>query len=257
MNIKLLGAHNCESRDTRLPGLLIDDVLALDAGSLASSLTFSAQLKLKAILLTHYHYDHTRDVAALAMNLFLSGATIDMYSTLPVSEAISIYLLNGRFYPDFQTRPPGNQTIRFKEIEPFKPVTVAGYNVLAVPVNHRTVPATGFQITSPDGKSVFYTGDTGPGLADCWEKISPQLLIIEVTVPNQHSQFAVTSGHLTPELLKQELLIFRGRKGYLPPVVTVHMNPFLEEKTRAEIAALAEELHSPITVGYEGMQINL
>ena len=32
MRIQVLGAHNCESRETRLVSLLIDELLALDAG---------------------------------------------------------------------------------------------------------------------------------------------------------------------------------------------------------------------------------
>ncbi|MEE8420857.1 MAG: MBL fold metallo-hydrolase, partial [Dehalococcoidales bacterium] len=80
MKIKVLGAHNCESSATRLVSLLIDDVLALDAGSLTSSLTFAAQQKLKAILLTHQHYDHIRDVPAIAMNALFYETNISVYA---------------------------------------------------------------------------------------------------------------------------------------------------------------------------------
>lgn len=127
-----------------------------------------------------------------------------------------------------------------------------GYGVLAVPVIHAAL-TVGYQVTSSDGKAVFYTSDTGPGLADCWEQVSPQLLIIEVTDSNKFEE----KSHLTPNLLKQELVKFREMKGYLPEVVTVHMRPTLEEEIRAEIAMVAEELNNPITLGYEGMEINL
>jgi len=52
MQIRFLGAHNTETQTTRLPGVLIDNRLALDAGSLTSSLSLEEQLKLDAILLT-------------------------------------------------------------------------------------------------------------------------------------------------------------------------------------------------------------
>ncbi len=64
-------------------------------------------------------------------------------------------------------------------------------------------------------------------------------------------------GHLTPTLLKQELTSFRKLRGYLPQVVVVHLNPLLEEEIKAEIAAVAEDLNHPISVGYEGMQLSL
>jgi ribonuclease BN (tRNA processing enzyme) len=256
MNIKLLGAHNCESQDTKYVSLLVDDILAVDAGGLTSSLSFPAQQKLKAILLTHQHYDHIRDVPAIAMNFYLSEATINIYSILPVYDALTAHLLDGELYPNFLERPQGNPAIRFTVIEPLKTEQIEGYSILAVSMNH-SVPAVGYQITSPDGKIVFYTGDTGPGLADCWQQVSPQLLIIELTAPNRFDEFCRELGHLTPELLKQELVIFRELKGYLPRVVAVHMNPGLEEEIEIEIAAVAKELDSPMTLGYEGMELHL
>ncbi len=256
MNIKLLGVHNCESQHTKLVSLLIDDSLVLDTGGLTSSLSFPAQQKLKTILLTHQHYDHIRDVPAIAMNFYLWGATINIYSTLPVYEALTAYLLDGKLYPNFLERPQANPTIRFTVIEPHKAEQIEGYSILAVPVNH-SVPTVGYQVTSSDGKVVFYTGDTGPGLADCWEAVSPQLLITEVTAPNRYEEFGKESGHLTPSLLQKELANFRELKGYLPQVVLVHMSPRLEKEIKTEVAAVAEALDNPITLGYEGMQLHL
>ena len=68
MKIHILGAHNCESKDTKLTSLVIDGRLVLDAGGLTSGLSLSDQEQLKAVLLTHQHYDHVRDIMALAMN---------------------------------------------------------------------------------------------------------------------------------------------------------------------------------------------
>jgi len=256
MNIQLLGVHSCESQNTKLTSLLIDDILVVDAGGLTSSLSFPAQQKIKAILLTHQHYDHIKDVPAIAFNFAMWNAAIDIYSILPVYETLTTHLLNGKLYPKFLEQPQGNPTIKFTIIEPYQIERIEGYNVLAVKVNH-SVPTVGYQITSPDGKVVFYTGDTGPGLADCWERIAPQLLIIEASAPDRFKEFYESRGHLTPTLLKQELSSFQKLKGYLPQVVVVHLNPGLEEEIKAEIAAVAEDLNHPISVGYEGMQLRL
>jgi hypothetical protein len=94
-------------------------------------------------------------------------------------------------------------------------------------------------------------------LVSCWQSISPQLLIAELTVPNRYEEFAQQSRHLTPSLLARELVSFRELKGYLPQVVLVHMNPDLEEEIAEEIAAVANELDNTITLGYEGMRLRL
>jgi len=256
MKIRFLGVHNCESQNTKLASLLIDDILVVDAGGLTSSLSFMAQQKLKAILLTHQHYDHIRDVPAIVFNFAMANAAIDIYSILPVYEILNTNLLNGKVYPKFLGWPQGNPKINFTVVEPYKAEQIKGYSILPIPVNH-SVPTVGYQISSPDGKVVFYTGDTGPGLADCWGHITPQLLIIETSAPDRFEAFYKKRGHLTPTLLKQELSSFREVKGYLPQVVIVHLNPGLEEETKAEIAAVAEDLNHPISVGYEGMELRL
>jgi ribonuclease BN (tRNA processing enzyme) len=255
MDIELLGAHNCESQDTRFVSLLIDGALALDAGGLTSNLSFDEQLGLEALLLTHQHYDHVRDVPAIAMNYYLAGGVLDIYSTDVVQEVLAS-LMNGGLYPAFLERPPGKPTINFNAVETGKAFQIGGYAVLPVAVNHG-VPGIGYQVASPDGNSVFYTGDTGPGLADCWKLISPKMLVIEVTATNQYEDFAREAGHLTPGLLKEELTLFHGLKGYLPEVVIVHMSPGLEDEIAAEIDEVSENLDAPITLGHEGMYITL
>jgi ribonuclease BN (tRNA processing enzyme) len=256
MKITFLGAHNFESRDSRCVCLLIDEVLAVDAGALTSSLTFDEQQNLKAVLLTHQHYDHIRDIPALAINFFTFDKTIDVYSTPSVRDALSDHLLNGVLYPAFMTKPAEKPSVNFHLLEIGRSQSIAGYDVLPVPVRH-AVPAVGVQITSPEDRSVFYTSDTGPGLADCWRQVSPDLLITEVTVLNERRDFAIESGHLTPDLLREELESFRNIKGYLPQVLLVHTNPQEEKQTMREIDAVEKALNIEIPPAREGMQIEL
>lgn len=256
MKISFLGAHNTESQNTRLVSLLIDGVLALDAGSISSSLSLAEQLKLKAVLLSHQHYDHIKDIPLLAMNLFLNAASVDVYSIPSVGDELSSHLLNGSLYPKFMEESEGGLTINFHTIKPYQEFRIEGYSILPLPVAH-SVPAVGYQVTSADDTAFFYAGDTGPGLADCWQYISPRLIVIEVTASNRFEQFGREKGHLTPSLLHQELLGFQKAQGYLPDVISVHMNPSLETEIEAELAAVARELGNSITLAYEGRQIRL
>ena len=93
MKVRFLGAHNCETASTKLVSLLVDDILALDAGGLTSSLSIEAQLKLKAVLLTHHHYDHIRDVPALGMNALFYETSVPIYSTQAVRDALPSHWL--------------------------------------------------------------------------------------------------------------------------------------------------------------------
>ena len=135
---------------------------------------------------------------------------------------------------------------------------VAGYSVLPLTVDHRGVPTTAFEITDAAGMAVFYTADTGPGLTEIWKKIgTPKLIISEVTLDNARAEAAPRQGHLTPGLLKKELISFKELKGYLPRVIVVHMNPELETTIRKEVAEVAKELNASIEPGYEGMKVEI
>ncbi|MFC2002283.1 MBL fold metallo-hydrolase [Chloroflexota bacterium] len=236
--------------------LIIDDTLALDAGELTSSLSIAEQQQLKAILLTHQHYDHIRDIPMIAINLYNHGASINIYSTPEVRDTIETHLFNGEVYPKFQELPEAKPTVSFNLIVPYKSKSIDSYEILAIPVNHCD-GTVGYQIRDNAGKVMFYTADTGPGLINGCQQLSPQLLIVDVTMPNNYEQFAVNSGHLTPNLLNKELTKFQELKGYLPQVTVVHMDPTLEPEIKEEIAVIARALKSPITLAHEGMQLHI
>ena len=141
-------------------------------------------------------------------------------------------------------------------IEPYNGKNIAGYDVLAVPVKH-SVPTVGYQITSSDGKRLFYTSDTTLGISDCWQHISPQLLVAEVIGPNKYGDWLKKAGHLSAELLKEELAQFRQLKGYLPRVIVIHIGNLFEQEIKEEVAQVAQELETDISLGYEDMKVTL
>jgi len=245
-----------ESKNTRHVSLLIDGVLAIEAGSITSSLTLSEQQKLKAILISHQHYDHIRDLPAIGINFSMFKNTITVYSTGPVYEVMTAHLLNNKLYPNYLERPPDKPAIRFEKVEAGKKREIDKYTVLPVTVNHG-VPTVGYQITSSDGKVMLYTSDTGPGLADCWKQVSPELVFIELTAPDRYQEYALHSGHLTPAMLRQELESFQKLKGYLPRVILLHMHPMEEKEIESEISLVSLSLNARIERGYEGMLVEI
>ena len=186
----------------------------------------------------------------------MHNSCIDVYSTQPVHQALTTHLINDVLYPNYLEKPPEKPAIKFHTLEAGREETIAGYSVLPVKVNH-AVPTVGYQITSAEGKKVFITSDTGPGLTECWKQVTPDLLIIETTMLNKHEESARMTGHLTAELLRQELVSFKEIKGYLPQIIIKHINALDEKEIRSELEAASRTLNTGLLPGYEGMRINL
>lgn len=250
-----MGAHNLESRHSRLVSLLIDGVLALDAGSLSSGLAFEEQKRVQAIVLSHDHLDHIRDLATFGL-AWCYVLTTPVYAPAPVLETLKEVYLSGRLYPEFSSFPPERPRFNYHTLEPYKPETILGYTVMPIPVRH-AVLTVGYEVTSPEGRKLFYSSDTGPGLADAWAYTSPHLIITEVTGPNKLEEPLRRGGHLTPRLLAEELRQFRESKGYLPPVVLVHYNLQLKDEIEAEVREVAEVLGTSIQLATDDLRLQV
>lgn len=257
MKVRFLGTHNAESKHTKLVTILIDDILSLDAGSLASELTFIEQSQIKAILLTHGHYDHIREVPAFAFNNHDHSTKV--FGTSQTLKILTTHLVDGLIYPEFTKKIPfflEKPSLKFIALETFKKVNIEDYQVLPLPVNH-TIYTVGFEITSKEGKKLFYTGDTGSGLSALWEQISPDLIIVDVTFPNNLENRAINSGHLCPKLLKKELIEFYHVKEQYPKVSLIHLNPKFEEEIEREVKKVEKDLEISINISSEGEELTI
>ena len=255
MKIRFLGTHNAASSNCSPVTFLIDDIIAVEAGSLASRLTFGEQKMIKAILLSHGHYDHIRDLPAFAFSN--SSRITEVFATETTLQVFASHMADGLIYPEFASDHSflAESVLDLCPVEPLHRFEVEGYQVLPVPVLH-SISAVGFEI-GRDGKRIFYTGDTGPGLTDAWQHVSPQLLISELTFPNRLIDASRKSGHLCAEMLKDELAQFRSVKGYLPRVILIHLSPQYQCEIAADVASVAAELPVSITLAVEGEEVIL
>lgn len=253
-----MGAHSSELPGARLASLLIDGTLLMDAGGVTSALSLPEQRKIKTVLLTHHHFDHTRDLVTLTANIgYYWQGQIKVHALRYTLDIVTKYLLDGTMYLNFLEYPSKEKpSLLLEAVEPYASNAIAGYDILAVPVRH-SVPAVGYQVTSMDGKSMFYTGDTTGGLSDCWQHVSPQLLVTEVAGPNKHQDWLKKVGHLCAGFLREELIQFRSLKGYLPRVIVVHIGNRFEEEIKEEVAEVAQELKADISLGHEDMKVTL
>lgn len=123
--------------------------------------------------------------------------------------------------------------IAYSTIIPFQEYVVDGYTVQAIPVDH-TVPAVGYRVTS-GGRTLVYTGDTGPTKA-IWKSCSGvDVFIVEVSFPDSMEELALVSKHLTSSMLQNELAQF----DVLPKrILITHPKPQYVDIIRHEIKLL-------------------
>jgi len=253
LKIRFLGTHNTESKESKLVTFLIDNVLAVEAGGLTSGLTCAEQEKIRAILLSHGHYDHIKDLPAFAFGN--SSRKTDVFGTRETLQIFSSHLADGLIYPEFSNDNSfiGETVLNLCPVEPHQAFSINSYQVLPIAMHH-TIDAVGFEIAN-GSKRIFYTGDTGSGFAGIWKYVSPQLIIADLTLPNRLRDVALKAGHLCPEMLKDELVEFRQIKEYLPRVIAVHMTPRYEPEIKENIKVISEELQLSISLAAEGDEI--
>ena len=135
MLIQVLGGYGGESLECRMTCLLINGTIALDAGSLSQALSIERQVRVRSILLSHSHMDHTNSLPFFIENVYgKSDGAIDIHASPATVYAIRKYLFNNDTWPDF-TRLPNHllPAVRFQEFESEVPVVIDGVKLHADP----------------------------------------------------------------------------------------------------------------------------
>ncbi|MBP2682520.1 MAG: beta-lactamase domain protein [Deltaproteobacteria bacterium] len=242
MRIKVLGCSGAESPGMNSPAFLLDDEFLFDAGTLASVLGERQQMKIRSIFVTHAHLDHIRGIPFLADNIVMARKRrrVTVYSIPSVVTTIRKHLFNSAVWPDFTVIPhPDDAILKLVKVKEGRAVREGEYRVTPYRVDH-TVPSVGYLVEDGKGRRLFYTGDTGP-TNGTWEKIGKRkihCLIIDVSFPNSMEELAITTGHLTPRLLRAELA-----KMILPPgrVLITHPKPHHRKTIEAEIRKMGTD----------------
>lgn len=244
MRLFVAGCHGGETLRHKTSAFVLDGTLAIDAGALTSGLELRAQAKLKAVLVSHAHLDHVRDLATLADNRCqLACKPLVIGGTKETLDTLKLHFFNNRLWPDFsKISTSSGPVIVFEELEIEVPKIIAGKTIRAVTVTH-TIDAAGFVIEGETG-ALAYSGDTGP-TDHFWEVLAtvPNLktLLMEVSFPNRESGIAKVSGHHTPQSLAADLKKLETLPGIRPdalPTLLFHMKPVFQKAVETECAAL-------------------
>jgi cAMP phosphodiesterase len=208
MKLKVLGCYGGNIPGHGMTSLLVNDTVALDAGWVSGALSLKQQVKVKDILISHSHLDHTCTLPFLIDNNFSApGFSLRIYAIPDVVASMRNHLFNNLTWPDF-TSLPNDMTpvLKLIEITPEQPFTINGLTFRAVHVSH-IVPTTGF-IVEDKKAAVAFSSDTGP-TQRFWELVNAtsnlKAVITETSFPNEMQDLANVSGHLTPAGLAHEL----------------------------------------------------
>jgi cAMP phosphodiesterase len=239
VDLRVIGCHGGESPAHRTSAFVLDEDLAIDAGSLSSGLELDAQYRLAACLVSHAHLDHIRDLATIADNRAqVQAPPLVVAGTRGTIDVLRKHFFNGLVWPDFSKIPtPARPAIRYLEIEPEKPTEIAGRTVRAVLVDH-AIESSAFIVGGNNG-SIAYSSDTGP-TKRLWEVLNglPALkaLLIEVSFPNRLQSLATVSGHHTPRTLAAELKKYKRAPSL--PTMLYHMKPAFQAEVEQECGEL-------------------
>jgi ribonuclease BN (tRNA processing enzyme) len=227
--------------DQRLTCFLIDDCVAVDAGSIAIALSDEQRSKVRDIIVTHPHMDHIASLPIFIDDLYPSlKQPMRVHATPEVIGLLERDVFNWNVYPRFsELKNNYGPVMEYVPIPFGRSFSVAHLNVMAVPVNH-IVPTVGLVVS--DGQtSVAFSSDTAE-TEEFWKLVNDvkqlDALLIEASFPNRLAKLAEVSRHFTPASLGQELkkLNHNGMD-----IMAVHLKPSYRE----EIIRQLDELQIP------------
>ncbi|MCA1591806.1 MAG: 3',5'-cyclic-nucleotide phosphodiesterase [Acidobacteria bacterium] len=255
MKIKLLpstiDAHGRANAEQRLSCFIVDERVAIDAGSIAIATSDAERAGVRDIIITHPHMDHVATLPIFIDDLFGTlTEPIRVHATEEVIRLLERDIFNGTVYPPFHTF--SNKRTRVMEFVPFRAgreFSVAHLRVSAVPVNH-IVPTVGMILL--DGqKTVAFSSDTS-ATEEFWRLVNrtPRVdaLLIEASFPNALAELAQNSGHLTPAALGKEL---RKLTHTDLEILAVHLKPTYREQLIEQLEALGVPRLSAMQPGRE------
>ena len=250
MDFRVLGCHGGESPKHQCPAFMLDGRICLDAGSITNMLSLKEQQKVEAVVVSHAHLDHVRDLAMLADTRAQQGGPPLVIASTPGTIAVlKKHFFNDKLWPDFSKIPGEKATVIYQNLKPEVPTDVCGYQVRLVPVHH-TVEAAAIFVC--DGTStVAYSGDTGP-TDRLWEVLAkePHLraLLMEVAFPNEQDKLARDSRHHTPKSLELELKKL-GVKQRDIPVLLFHIKPVFQKDTERQLSKIRARNNTILNIG--------
>ena len=228
---------------------VVDDRVAIDAGSLAMATNSVQKKQIRDVILTHAHLDHIAGLPLFIDDLFATlRRPIQVFATGEVIEVLERDIFNWSVYPRFSELTNTNgKVMEYRPFHTGEEFSVQHLRVKAVGVNHK-VPCFGLIVS--DGKTKFaLTSDTAE-MDEFWQVLEKEndisAILIECAFPNELEELAHISYHLTPKLLKKELEKINNQNCL---IYVVNIKPMYRDDIVRQIAELNIENLQILEVG--------
>jgi ribonuclease BN (tRNA processing enzyme) len=242
MRVQLLpstfDSHGQATLEQRLTCFLIDESVAVDAGSIALALTTEQRQKVRDIIVTHPHMDHIASLPIFIDDLFETlKKPVRVYATPEVIKLLERDIFNWNVYPRFsELKNEFGPVMEYVPIPTGEQFKVGHLTVTAVAVNH-IVPTVGL-VVSDGSSTVAFSSDTSE-TDEFWTVINRvarvDALLIEASFPNSMASLAEVSRHYTPASLQRDL---RKLNHNGLDILAVHIKPAYRQMIIDELEAL-------------------
>jgi ribonuclease BN (tRNA processing enzyme) len=232
---------------------LINNAIAIDAGSLGLIGDLETQACVTDVVLTHAHLDHHATLPVFLDNVYrMRPEPVTVHASEATLEVLRRDVFTERTWMDLDTmlesKPP---FLRIATLEAGRCLEIAGLRITPFPANH-VVPSFGLIVEEP-GAAVAFSSDTGP-TEELWVRANavPDLkaVFLEASMPDSLAHVAHRAKHLTPAGFAREV----AKLNRPATVVAVHIKPRFFE----EVAQELEELNLPdLVIGQAGQVFDL
>jgi len=229
--------------------LVIDDQVAVDAGSLAMSCSDAQRAAIRDIVLSHVHLDHIAGLPMFIDDLFATVTEpIRVHATAEMIEILERDIFNWSVYPRFSELANDNgQIVEYCPYNFGEAFDAKHLKLRPVAVNH-SVQSSGL-IVSDGTLTIGVTGDTS-ATDEIWSELHScsdlAAVFVECAFPNEFGNIAEASHHLTPERLAGELAKLDRPD---VPVMVMNIKPMYREKVIEQVGQLAISNVSIVDVG--------
>lgn len=237
MKLTVLGCGGGIGSGSGTTALLLDGDVLIDAGSGILGLSRERLAMIDHVFLTHAHLDHVLGLPLLLDAVMdIRSRPVTVYGLEFTLNCLQQHIFNWSLWPDFRAIPDREKPL-LRYAPPLRPGERhdLGNNrhIVTMPAYH-SVPAIGFQIEAPSGKSLVFSGDTGPCDA-FWHDVNQidQLdgVIMETAFADEGIKTAEVARHYTPAMLARDLVSLRdGSQIYI-----THLKPGNEQEIMQQL----------------------